>query len=209
MSIGDDEMARLRLHIFDRWRIRRRLADPIRSTRPTSTADPVTTLAAVARSVHGGLTLRQAIIECGTQQSAGVVHLAARDLRAGRSLSDVCAHLADPATRLSGEDRRMIQMIGLAHSMGGDEAGLLEATMQSLIERRQERLERSAHAATVRASMRLLTWLPLVCGLWIASENPLTRQFLVGTSGGRVCLVTGVVLNLLGRLWSRRIIVRS
>ncbi|MFM7870191.1 MAG: hypothetical protein ACKPBG_00730, partial [Actinomycetota bacterium] len=74
---------------------------------------------------------------------------------------------------------------------------------------RQERLERSAQAATVRASMRLLTWLPLICGLWIASENPLTRQFLVETSGGRICLVTGIVLNLLGRLWSRRIVGHS
>lgn len=103
----------------------------------------------------------------------------------------------------------MIQMIGLAHTMGGDQAGLLEATMTSLIERRQERLERSAQAATVRASMRLLTWLPLICGLWIASENPLTRQFLVDTPGGRTCLVTGGVLNLLGRLWSRHIIGRT
>jgi len=202
-------MARLRLHILDRRRIRRRLADPFRSSCPTSAADAVATLAALARSVRGGLSLRQAIIECGTRQSSGVVHLAARDLRAGRPLSDVCAHLADPATRLSIEDRQMIRMIGLAHGMGGDEAGLLEATMHSLIERRQERLERSAQAATVHASMRLLTWLPLICGLWIASENPLTRQFLVETPGGRICLVTGVVLNLLGRLWSRRIIGRS
>lgn len=103
----------------------------------------------------------------------------------------------------------MIRMIGLAHSMGGDEAGLLEATMHSLIERRHERLERSAQAATARASMRLLTWLPLICGLWMAAENPLTRQFLVETAGGRVCLVIGIVLNLLGRLWSRRIIGRT
>lgn len=202
-------MARLRLHIFDRWRIRRRLADPFRSWRPTSAVDPVTILAAMARSVRGGLSLRQAIIDCGTRQSSGVVHLAARDLQAGRSLSDVCAHLADPAMRLPIEDRQMIRMIGLAHSMGGDEAGLLEATVHSLIERRQERLERSSQAAAVHASMRLLTWLPLICGLWIASENPLTRHFLVETSGGRICLVTGIVLNLLGRLWSRHIIGRS
>lgn len=163
----------------------------------------------MARSVRGGLSLRQAITECGSRQPAGAVHLAARELRAGRPLSEVCAHLADPTTRLSGEDRQMIRMIGLAHSMGGDEAGLLEATMNSLIEKRQERLERSAQAATMRASTRLLTWLPLICGLWIAAEDPLAWQFLVGTSGGRICLVTGIVLNLLGRLWSRHIIGRS
>lgn len=202
-------MARRRLHIFDRWRIRRRLADPFRSSRPMSAVDPVAILAAMARSVRGGLSLRQAIIDCGTRQSSGVVHLAARDLQAGRPLSDVCAHLTDPAKRISSEDRQMIRMIGLAHSMGGDEAGLLEATMHSLIERRHERLERSAQAATARASMRLLTWLPLICGLWMAAENPLTRHFLVETAGGRVCLVIGIVLNLLGRLWSRRIIGRT
>lgn len=202
-------MTRLRRHTLDRWRTNHRLADPYRSSCPTSAADAVTTLAAVARSVRGGLSLRQAITECGSRQSAGVVHLAARQLRSGRPLSDVCADLADPARGLSGEDRQMIQMIGLAHSLGGDEAGLLEATMNSLIEKRQERLERSSQAATVRASMRLLTWLPLICGLWIASENPLTRQFLIGTAGGRMCLVTGVALNLLGRLWSRRIVGRS
>lgn len=194
-----------------RRRIRRRLTREVHSPADSSsTSDPVVLLGTIVRSLRAGLTLRQAIIDCGTRRTNGPVHRMTVQIQRGRSLADVCAELsASSRSRrrtISGEDLLMVRMIGLAHTMGGDEAGLLEAVMHSIIEKRRSRHERLAQAATAMSSMRLLTWLPVVCGLWITAENPTTRQFLLDTPGGHVCLISGCLLNLLGRLWSRRIV---
>lgn len=197
--------------ILERRQVRRRLTLGAHSTTDSSpTTDPVLLLGALTRSLRAGLTLRQAIIECGARQTNGLAHRMTMQLQRGRSLADVCTEFPVPNPRrrkgTSGEDLLVIRVIGLAHTMGGDEAGLLESVMRGIIERRQSRHERLTQAATVMSSMRLLTWLPVICGLWISAENPTTRHFLLGTPGGHVCLIIGLLLNLVGRFWSHRIV---
>lgn len=197
-----------------RRRIRRRLTLEVRSpTDSSSTADPVVLLGSIVRSLRAGLTLRQAIIDCGNRQTNGLAHRMTVRLQRGRSLADVCTELSaairSRRRTISDEDLLVVRVIGLAHTMGGDEAGLLEAVMYGIIEKRQSHHERLAQAATAMSSMRVLTWLPVICGLWIAAENPTTRHFLLHSPGGHICLISGCLLNLLGRLWSRRIVQAS
>lgn len=194
-----------------RRRIRHRLTQEIRfPTDSPTAADPLVLLGSIVRSLHAGFTLRQAIIDCGTRPMNGLARRMTVQLQRGRSLADVCTELSasNRSRRRTSfdESRLVVSVIGLAHTMGGDEAGLLEAVMNGIIERRRSRHERLTQAATAMSSMRLLTWLPVICGIWIAAENPTTRHFLLATPGGRICLIGGCLLNLLGRLWSSRIV---
>lgn len=192
-----------------RQRVRRRLLNGPSVVQSPSTSDPVVLLGSLTRSLRAGLTLRQAIIECGAHRTSDLAHRIAAQLQRGRSLTDVCSELSAPNHRrgaLSEEELLVIRVIGLTHTLGGDEAGLLESVMHGIVERRQSRYERLAQASTAMSSMRLLTWLPVVCGIWIVSENPTTRHFLLHTPGGHVCSIIGCLLNLLGRFWSRRIV---
>lgn len=194
-----------------RRRIRHRLTQEIRSPTDSSpSADPVVLLGSIVRSLRAGLTLRQAIIDCGTRQMSELAHRMTVQLQRGRSLADVCTELsASNRSRRrtsSDESQLVVRVIGLAQTMGGDQAGLFEDVMHGIIERRRSHHERLTQAATAMSSMRLLTWLPAICGIWIAAENPTTRHFLLATTGGRICLSSGCLLNILGRLWSRRIL---
>ncbi|MGA0877666.1 MAG: type II secretion system F family protein [Ilumatobacteraceae bacterium] len=197
-----------------RRRIRQRLTNEVWTpNEPPSASDPVHLLGSLIRSLHAGFTLRQAIIECGARQMSGLARRMTVQLQQGRSLADVCEELSTSKVQrrraLSDDELLVIRVIGLAHTLGGDEAGLLDSVMQAILDRRRSRNERLTQAATAMSSMRLLTWLPVICGLWIATEDPTTRRFLVEAPGGRICLICGILLNLLGRIWSRRIMGTS
>lgn len=199
-------------HPIHRRRIRRRL-DSSNPDRHSSSDDAVVILGSLIRSLRAGLSLRQAIIECGSHETHGITSQLASRLRHGDSLSEICAEFPTSELRRrrssTDEDLLVVRVIGLAHTMGGDQAGLLESVSQSIVDRRMAHQERLAQSATAMSSMRLLTWLPIVSGFWVASENPATREFLIHSRGGPFCLLTGVTLNLLGRLWAHRIVHAS
>lgn len=194
-----------------RRRIRHRLVSGEHRTQPI---DPMDELGNIGRSLHGGSTLRQAIIDAATTMPGGIMEVLARGLHAGYVLADVCAEVdrayCTPRTRRdrpTAEERRLVvRVIGLAQAMGGEEVRLVDSLLHTLVERRQTRHQRLTQAATAMSSMRLLTWLPVGCGLWITTESVETRRFLLHTNGGRICLVAGAILNLIGRYWSQRII---
>lgn len=181
--------------------------------------DVISALGSISRSLRSGCSLRHAITQSGNRPSAGVIHAVAQRLSTGQALDEACADLRiiHPASRPSRRLRRTPQHLGneaslvlsvieLAHSMGGDEARLFDSLIHTLIERRHIHNERQTQATTALSSMRMLTWLPIVCGLWIVTESPSSRTFIFHTTAGQICLVSGIALNLAGRTWARHIV---
>ena len=213
-----DRVRKLRSGGSRRQHVLHRLSsiEPVRdSNHHHDPTDLVSVLSSLARSLRGGDSLRQAIAGAGNLESTGVIHFLAQRLSSDRSLDQACADFRAIHTarrrRPHSEDEAelVIGVIELAHSMGGDEARLIDSLIHSLIERRHIRHERQAHATTALSSMRMLTWLPVICGLWILTEKNSSRTFVLHTAIGRICLIGGIILNLLGRLWAQRIVLSS
>ena len=202
-----------------RQRVRHRL---VSSPRPSNFGDHhdltnlVSTLGALSRSLRSGSSLRQAIAEAGSHQTSGVLHLLDQRLRSGLSLEEACGEFwSAPKSKRTflrlrrieaDETALVIHVIELAHAMGGNEARLIDSLIHALIERQHIHSERQTQAATALSSMRMLTWLPIGCGLWIMTESPTSRSFIVHSTAGQICLVVGISLNFIGRHWAQRIV---
>ena len=81
--------------------------------------------------------------------------------------------------------------------------------METLRSRRHAAADRLTQASTAIASIRLLTWLPLVCAMWMVLDDAAVREVLFASPIGWACLVSGVVFNLLGRQWTNRLVRRA
>jgi tight adherence protein B len=183
---------------------RRKFAKGFINDNPTDFIAPLST---ISRSLRSGSSLRQAISDSGSSKSSGIIYLVAQELSSGRSLDEICSDLRINTGQDSGGDHILVlHVIELAHSMGGNEARLIDSLLDTLIERRQIHNERLAQAATALSSMRLLTWLPLVSGMWMMAESPSSRAFLLHTTFGHICLIVGIFLNSIGRLWAKKIV---
>lgn len=75
-----------------------------------------------------------------------------------------------------------------------------------LRERRAWRLERRAQSASARLSARLLTALPPVVAGWSLLSDERVRIAYTTSAVPMVCAVLGLVLNLLGWWWTRRLV---
>jgi Flp pilus assembly protein TadB len=99
-----------------------------------------------------------------------------------------------------------LHVIALASEVGGDIAQQLDCLIDTLLDRSLAKAERETQAATATASIRLITWLPVVCGAWILSDSPAIRQVVFATPLGWACLTMGIGLNFIGRTWTKRLV---
>jgi tight adherence protein B len=99
-----------------------------------------------------------------------------------------------------------LHVIALASEVGGDIAQQLDCLIDTLLDRSLAKAERETQAATATASIRLITWLPVVCGAWILGDSPAIRQVVFATPLGWVCLTMGIGLNFIGRAWTKRLV---
>jgi Flp pilus assembly protein TadB len=65
-----------------------------------------------------------------------------------------------------------------------------------------------AHSAQARLSARVLTVVPLGFAAWSAFGSQRTREVYVGTLAGGACALLGLLLNLTGWRWMKRIVAR-
>jgi tight adherence protein B len=126
----------------------------------------------------------------------------AREVRAGSSLTNAIA--TSPTTDPDWALARAVLATLAEH--GGPAAEPLDRVAATLRERAALRDERRVHAAAAVLSARLLTWLPILVAGWSVLTSPSVRHVLLATPVGWACLTGGVVLNLLGRHWTARII---
>ncbi len=90
-----------------------------------------------------------------------------------------------------------------AASDGGDPVHAVESAARTLRAKAAVTADSTAAVAHTRASINVLTWVPLVIAAWMALRDESVRRFFASLPGA-LCLVLGLGLNLLGRLLVRR-----
>jgi tight adherence protein B len=157
-------------------------------------------LNALARQVRSGSSLTAAVLaEIGSSpQFVGV----ADRLRAGSSLVSAMSSVVpgDPDLALT------VQALSASAHLGGPIAATLDEAAAVLRERGAARAERRAHGAQARLSARVLTIVPICFAGWSAVASQRTRDVYLSSVAGGLCAAIGLVLNLAGWRWMRRII---
>jgi tight adherence protein B len=123
-------------------------------------------------------------------------------LDAGRSLAQALADIepGDPDSALT------LQALSATSHLGGPIAATLDEAAAVLRGRTAARAERWAHGAQARLSARVLTIVPLGFASWSALASQRTRAVYLSSLAGEVCALLGLVLNLAGWRWMKRII---
>lgn len=94
----------------------------------------------------------------------------------------------------------------LAADSGGEVARAVGRVAATLRERREVQAEVRALATQARASAVVLAAAPIGFTALVATVEPATLQFLLGTPTGWGCLVAGIGLEAAGALWMVRIL---
>lgn len=94
----------------------------------------------------------------------------------------------------------------VAAETGAGLAGVVDALAVSLTEREEQRAEVGARAAGPRTTALVLVGLPLVGVAMSAALGGAPLVFLFTTPMGLLCLVMGVLLDVLGALWTLRMV---
>ena len=165
-------------------------------------------LSSMSRSVRSGLSLATALQISISQHPCDLFAQLHSLISRGMTLNTACHKLLDGSSESTENTDHMmtLHVIALASEVGGDIARQLDCLIDTLLDRSQAKVERQTQAATATASMRLITWLPVVCGAWILSDSPAVRHVLLATPLGWACLTIGVGLNFVGRTWTHKMV---
>jgi Flp pilus assembly protein TadB len=170
-----------------------------RRSRPAA-PDYASLLDAIARQVRSGSSLTgAAVIEIDRSTPLGEV---VDRLASGGSLSEALATIdpGQPDLALT------VQALSATAHLGGPIAATLDEAAAVLRQRFAARAERRAHGAQARLSARVLTIVPLAFAAWSAIASQRTREIYVSTAAGGICALFGLVLNVIGWRWMKRII---
>ena len=165
-------------------------------------------LSSMSRSVRSGLSLATALQISISQHPCDLFAQLHSLISRGMALNTASHKLLDdlPESAENTDHMMTLHVIALASEVGGDIARQLDCLIDTLLDRSQAKVERQTQAATATASMRLITWLPVVCGAWILSDSPAVRHVLLATPLGWACLTIGVGLNFVGRTWTHKMV---
>jgi tight adherence protein B len=179
-----------------RWRARRHGVDSL----------PVV-LEDIARAVRSGSSLHQASSDAAAARSDRVrTELADAVARASRGSPLATAFASWSRGHPSPDVRLAGAALSLAASAGGAQARAVDGAAATLRERRAVAGEVRAQSAQARLSAVVIGLLPLAFFVWAVVTDGRTAAFLVADPVGWACLVAGIVLDVLGALWMRRIL---
>jgi tight adherence protein B len=119
----------------------------------------------------------------------------------GRSISESVARADDPGAHLG----LALEVLATASRIGGPAAASIDRTAALLRQRAADRDERSSHAAQARLSTQVMTAVPLLMLAVLVIADTDVRA-VVASPVGITCVTTGLVLNLAGWWWMRRIV---
>ncbi len=174
------------------------------TTRRRPEAEPIDDYAALldalARQVRSGSTLASAIVDLvdGFPMFAEIPRRLDAGTSLARALEGVEPRDADSALTL--------QALSATSHLGGPIAATLDEAAAVLRGRAAARAERWAHGAQARLSARVLTIVPLGFAGWSALASQRTRAVYLSSSAGGVCALLGLVLNLAGWRWMKKLI---
>lgn len=162
-------------------------------------------LDAIAGSLRGGSALPVAIAEAASVggplgRELGDVARRCRDGLDVRVAVETWAADGGPDTALAGASLTM------AASVGGPAAEALESAAASLRQRASAGEEVAALSVQARLSAIVLSAAPVGFTFLLASVDPGSARFLLGTPAGWVCIVLGVALDLVGAWWMHRLV---
>ena len=183
-------------------RARRRAAQPLPSERHANALD------AIGRELRLGSSLHAAVIAVVERQhitewqwlsdASREGHMLGAVIRLNDSLNDATP---DAAPNLA------LRAIAVA-SEGGDAVHAVEAAARTLRVTATITGESRTAVAHTKASINVLTWVPLVLATWLIARDERARAFFVSTAGF-ACLLIGVSLHWVGRRWVQRLAVSA
>ena len=164
------------------------------------------TLERVGSELRAGGTVATALtsIACGDGVLASDIARVETRVRLGAALPD--------ALRSWARERRAVGVevaagaLSLSATVGGPAAGALDGLASSLRDRLSVLAEARALSAQARYSAWVIGLAPVGYLVSTAAVDPRSVQLLVGTGAGRVCLLVGLGLELLGATWMRAIV---
>lgn len=184
--------------------IARSLATPApasASGAPRSTSvDHSELLDAVARRVRTGSSLTAAVID--EIDRSPPLRPTAEGLRRGGTLSAALdrVHATDPDVAL------MVHALSAAARLGGPVAATLDQAASVVRERSAARAERRAHSAQARLSARVMTIVPVAFAGWNVISSETARAVYLTSQAGAAVAVAGVLLNIAGWRWMKKIV---
>jgi Flp pilus assembly protein TadB len=154
----------------------------------------------IARQVRSGSSLTSAV--CDEIGSSSALREVADRLAGGGSLVEALANVTPGDADLS----LTIHTLSATAHLGGPIAATLDEAAAVLRERAAARAERHAQGSQARLSGRVLTIVPLCFAVWSALASQRTREVYTSTVAGGVCVACGLLLNVTGWRWMKRII---
>ena len=167
---------------------------------PARSPDYASLLDGIARQVRSGASLPSAVIDEIDRSSPFLPVLHRLDI--GDSLTDALKAIDTD----HGDLALTVHALSAAAHLGGPIAATLDEAASVLRERAAARAERRAHGSQARISARVLTIVPIAFAMWSATASQRTRDVYISSAAGGVCAICGLVLNLAGWRWMKRII---
>jgi tight adherence protein B len=166
-------------------------------------------LEAVARALRSGASLRQAVDEAGANARGGGKALAAELSRAAAeaaqgaglvsALEAVAVRRPLPGVRLG------VAALCLGAETGGAQARAVDGVAATVRERQAVAAELRALSSQARISALVIGLAPIAFGVFAATTDPRTAEFMLHTPAGLILLSAGLVLDALGWLWMQRL----
>lgn len=181
---------------------RRRAAQPLPSERHANALD------AIGRELRLGSSLHAAVIAVVERQQITEWQWLSDASREGHMLGAVI-RLNNSLNEASPDAAPDFAMRAIAvASEGGDAVHAVEAAARTLRVTATITAESRTAVAHTKASINMLTWVPLALATWLIARDERARAFFVSTAGF-ACLLIGVLLHWVGRRWVQRLAVSA
>ena len=183
-------------------RARRRAAQPLPSERHTNALD------AIGRELRLGSSLHAAVIAVIERQQITEWQWLSDASREGHML-DAVIRLNDSLNDATPDAAPDLALRAIAvASEGGDAVHAVEAAARTLRVTATITAESRTAVAHTKASINMLTWVPLALATWLIARDERARAFFISTAGF-ACLLIGVSLHWVGRRWVQRLAVSA
>ncbi len=164
------------------------------------------TLDAIGRELRLGSSVHAAVITAigrhGIVEWSWLVDAS----REGHLLSDVIRSrfkTSGPLPASPGVDQLALRAIAVAGE-GGDGVHAVETAARTLRVTAAITAESQTAVAHTKASIAVLTWVPVLLATWLILRDAGAREFFTSVIGA-VCLVLGFTLQWIGRRWVQRL----
>jgi Flp pilus assembly protein TadB len=164
----------------------------------------------LTRSVRRGITLRQTIIDTRPDHDALAASTEPLRHRVQRG-ADVAAASSEWGSELTADHRverhlrSTASVLSISSSVGGGAAAPLDRLAAALRQTAADESERGAQSAQALISARVLTCVPVAMLTLLLALDDDVRS-VVRSPAGAAVVACGLVLNVLGGWWMRRII---